>query len=157
MDAKALRPLLLGGLSVGVLDGLDAILFFGARGVPPIAVLQSIASGLLGRAAYRGGASTATLGVLLHFAIASAVVLTYYLAARRAPLLARRPWLYGPLYGLAVYCVMSFVVVPLSAAVTGPHSMPVVINGVLIHMLGVGLPSALAARAAERASRSGAD
>ncbi len=148
MDTRPLKALLLGGIAVGVLDLLDAVLFFGSRGVPAIAVLQSIASGLLGRAAYRGGMATAALGTLLHFGIAFAVVTTYYLASRRIPALAQRPWLYGPLYGLAVYCVMTFVVVPLSAASIGPPSLPVAVNGVLIHLLGVGLPSALAARAA---------
>jgi hypothetical protein len=133
---------------VGVLDLADALIFFGARGVPPRAVLQSIASGLMGRAAYRGGAATAALGTLLHCGIALAVVVTYYVASRRLPELVRRPWLYGPLYGLVVYGVMNYVVLPVSAAVVGPPSLAVVINGLLIHLLGVGLPSALAARAA---------
>lgn len=142
------RALLLGGVAVGVLDLLDAVLFFGARGVPPVAILQSIASGLLGRAAFRGGAATAALGVLLHFFIAFAVVAVYYVASRRFPALRRHPLVFGPLYGLAVYAVMNAVVLPLSAAAHGMPPLPVLINGLLIHVLGVGLPSALAARAA---------
>jgi uncharacterized membrane protein len=135
---------------VGVLDLLDALVFFGLRGVPPIRIPQSIASGLLGAAAYRGGAATAALGTLLHFLIAFAIVAVYHLASRRWPSLARRPWLWGPLYGLAVYLVMNLAVVPLSAAVVGPKTLPVVVNGVLIHLFGVGLPSALSARAVRR-------
>jgi hypothetical protein len=38
-------------------------------------------------------------------------------------------------------------VLPLSNAGRGPFVLPVVINGVLIHMFGVGLPAALFARA----------
>ena len=144
------RGLLWGTLAVGVLDLLDALVFFGLRGVPPIRILQSIASGLLGAAAYRGGAATAALGTLLHFLIAFAIVAVYHLASRRWPFLARRPWLWGPLYGLAVYLVMNLAVVPLSAAVVGPKTLPVVVNGVLIHLFGVGLPSALSARAVRR-------
>lgn len=142
------RALLLGGLTVGIVDLLDALLFFGARGVPPTAILHSIASGLLGRAAFRGGAATAALGVLLHFVIAFAVVAVYLAASARMAELGRQPLLYGPLYGLAVYAVMNAVVVPLSAAMDGPKPWPVLLNGVLIHMIGVGLPAALAARAA---------
>jgi uncharacterized membrane protein YagU involved in acid resistance len=143
------RAVLYGGLTVGVLDILDAFIFFGVRnGAPPARILQSIASGLLGREAYRGGMATAVLGALLHFFIAFIVVLTYYFASRRVPALARRPWLYGPLYGLAVYVVMNYVVLPLSAAATGTPSWPVLLNGLLIHALGVGLPSALFARRA---------
>jgi hypothetical protein len=137
-----------GALVVGVLDLLDALLFFGARGVPPVPILHSIASGLLGRAAFRGGAATAVLGVLLHFLIAFGVVAVYYAASRVMPRLRRQPLLYGPLYGLLVYAVMNVIVVPLSAAPDGPKPWPVLVNGLLIHMLGVGLPAALAARAA---------
>ena len=38
--------------------------------------------------------------------------------------------------------VMNAVVLPLSRAATGPRPLPVLLNGVLIHMLGVGLPAA---------------
>lgn len=137
-----------GALVVGVLDLLDALLFFGARGVAPVAILHSIASGLLGRAAFRGGVATAALGVLLHFVIALGIVAVYYAATRVLPALRRHPLLYGPLYGLAVYAVMNAIVVPLSAAAHGPKPLPVLINGLLIHMLGVGIPAALAASAA---------
>lgn len=143
-----MTALLLGGLAVGILDGLDAVVFFGLRGVTPMRVMQSIASGLLGSQAYRGGIATAALGILLHFGIALAVVAVYYLASRRLPVLSRHPLALGPLYGLLVYVVMNFLVVPLSAAVAGPRTLPVVINGLLIHALGVGLPAAVFARAA---------
>jgi hypothetical protein len=144
--------LLYGTVAVGVLDILDAFIFFGLRGVAPVRILQSIASGVLGRGAYQGGTGTALLGAFLHFVIAFGVVATYLGVSRVIPILARRPWLFGPIYGLAVYGVMNFVVVPISAAVVGSGSPPpaVLANGLLIHMLGVGLPSALVAQAAHR-------
>jgi hypothetical protein len=142
------HAILYGTLAVGILDLLDAFVFFGLRGVAPILIPQSIASGLLGRAAYDGGFGTAALGVLLHFFIAFGIVTTYVLASRQWPALARRPFVYGPLYGILVYGVMNLIVVPLSAAVVGSKTLPVVVNGLLIHMLGVGLPGALAARMA---------
>ncbi len=146
----AARALLLGTIAVGLLDITDAFVFFGLRGVSPVRILQSIASGLLGRDAYAGGAATATLGGVLHFFIAFCVVGVYLLASRRFESLARRPLLYGPLYGLAVYAVMYSIVIPLSAAGFGPRPAAVVANGLLIHLLGVGPPAALAARAAKR-------
>ena len=145
--------LVTGTLMVGVLDILDAFIFFGLRGARPVGILQSIASGVLGRAAYQGGLRTAALGLLLHFVIAFGVVATYLLATRLIPALNRRPWLYGLLYGVVVYAVMNLVVVPLSAAALGNGPTPLVVrvNGVLIHMFGVGLPAALvAARAGVR-------
>lgn len=137
-----------GGLTVGVLDGLDAVIFFGARGVAPTRIFQAIASGLLGRASFQGGLRTAVLGLFLHFSIATIIVATACLAARRAVGLVRRPLLAGSVYGVGVWLVMNFVVLPLSAVTRNSLSMPVVANGLLIHILGVGIPAVLWARAA---------
>jgi uncharacterized membrane protein YagU involved in acid resistance len=147
------RALLYGTLAVGILDGLDAVVFFGLRGAGtrPLVIFQAIASGLLGRSAFAGGWTTAALGVLLHFFIAFVVVLVFVLASKRLAVLRRAPIVMGLLYGIAVYLVMNRIVVPLSAAAGGGSPpWPVLVNGVLIHMFGVGLPASLAARAANR-------
>jgi len=52
---------------VGVLDILKPILFTSYKGGSAVRVLQSVASGALGREAYQGGLSTALLGLGLHF------------------------------------------------------------------------------------------
>jgi hypothetical protein len=146
--------LALGTLTVGTLDILDALIFFGLRGARPIRIFQSIAAGLLGReAAVQGGLATALLGGVLHYFIAFVIVALYFLASRRASILMRHPVPLGMLYGIGVYFVMNYIVIPLSAANPGSFSMPVFINGILIHAFGVGLPAALFARAA-RESRS---
>lgn len=141
------RALLWGTLIVGTADILDAFIFFGLRGTRPVRILQGIASGLLGRDSFSGGAATAALGAVLHYFIAFAIVWVFLAASRRLPDLARRPWLYGPLYGLVVYAVMNYVVIPLSLVTVRPKPLAVLANGLLIHMLGVGLPTALIARA----------
>lgn len=153
---RSSRAILYGTLVVGVLDALDAVVFFGLRGVRPIRIFQSIAAGVLGRAAFQGGLATAVLGACLHFFIAFVVVLTFYLASRRAPVLTRHAVVSGLLYGLVVYLVMNLVVVPLSAASAAPPSVPVLVNGLLIHAFGVGLPTALFVRAAGPGDGSGA-
>jgi len=146
------RAILYGGLTVGVLDGLDAIVFFGLRsGVGPLRIFQGIAGGLLGRdTAVAGGIATVLLGLVLHFTIATTVVAVGYALSRRFPFLTRRPFLWGPIYGIVVYLTMNLVVLPLSALHgTGlPHAPPVLLNGLLIHIIAVGTPSALFARAA---------
>jgi hypothetical protein len=139
-------------LAVAVLDILEPIVFYGFRGVPPIRIFQSVASGLLGREAYAGGVTSALLGAALHSFIASVVVIVYWLASRRLRVLTQRPLLYGVLYGLAVYAVMTFVVVPLSAIGGGLRipALPGLLNGIFAHIVCVGPPSAFAARAARR-------
>jgi hypothetical protein len=149
MALKLRNAMLLGALVVGSLDLLDAFVFFGLRGVAPIRIPQSIAAGLLGRAAFQGGLTSAALGVGLHFFNAFLIVTACCLIARMVPPLVRYPAIAAPVYGVAVYCVMNFVVIPLSNA-GGKFTfvLPVVANGVLIHIFGVGLPSVLFARAA---------
>jgi hypothetical protein len=144
------QAVLYGTLVVGTLDALDAIVFFSLRsGACPIRIFQGIAYGLIGPAARQGGLKTAALGVFLHYFIAFGIVLTYFLVSRSVRLLTRHPVIWGLLYGLVAYAVMNLVVLPLSK-VGGPSlpATPVLANGLLIHMFGVGLPSALFARAA---------
>jgi uncharacterized membrane protein YagU involved in acid resistance len=137
-----------------VLDISDAMIFFGIRvGAPPIRIFQSIAAGLLGREAARGGGlPTAILGGCLHFFIAFCIVSIFYLVSRRVEALTRHPVWFGMAYGIAVYFVMNLVVLPLSAVTPGtfPPPTPSLVNGLLIHAFGVGLPSALFARRARR-------
>jgi hypothetical protein len=147
---SGIQAVLYGTLVVGTLDALDAIVFFGLRsGAKPIRIFQGIAYGLIGPAARTGGLKTAALGVFLHYFIAFGIVLTYFLVSRRLRVLTRHPVICGLLYGIVAYAVMSLVVLPLSK-IGGPSmpATPVLANGLLIHMFGVGLPSALFARAA---------
>jgi hypothetical protein len=85
------QAVLCGTLAVGALDAIDAIVFFGLRGVTPIRIAHSIAAGVLGRAAFQGGLATALLGLCLHFFIAFIIVAVFYLASRRVPALTRHP------------------------------------------------------------------
>jgi uncharacterized membrane protein YagU involved in acid resistance len=67
--------------------------------------------------------------------------------------MTRRAVLAGLLYGICVYFVMNFVVLPLSAFPTQMTYTPVrmAIN-IVAHMVLFGLPIALATRTASRAS-----
>lgn len=147
------RAILWGGLFVGLFDILDAIIFFGIRnGVPPDRIFQSIARGLLGRDAFTGGAATVALGAVLHLFIATGIVATCVFLSQKLTGLATRPFVFGPLYGLAAFAVMNLVVLPLSAAGRAHFDALGLANGLLVHMLGVGMPSALAAREVRRSS-----
>jgi hypothetical protein len=143
-----------GGLAAGAIDIAYAAGFWYLRaGVPPTRIFQSVAAGLVGReAAVAGGAATAALGLALHFGIALVVGVVYFAAARHAAVLGRRPWLFGALYGVGVYGVMHYVVVPLSRAGGGRSNLLWDVLSILVHAVGIGIPVALAARAALRPS-----
>jgi hypothetical protein len=136
-----------GGLTAGLLDACDAVIFFGSRGARADRIAQTIASGVLGQASFEGGTATIVLGVLLHFAVATCIAAVFYLLATLLPALVRRPVVGGLGFGVAAYFVMSFLVVPLSRASTFDRialpPLPVLVNGVLGHAMLIGLPIAL--------------
>lgn len=141
------------GLTAGVLDILDPIVVFWFRGVSPMTILQSVATGLLGRDAYKGGAETALLGLGAHMAIMLVIAAIYLLASRRVAVLAQRPFICGPVYGLIVYIAMNYAVVPLSNAGMKPPAGIMILNQLFAHLVLVGIPIALWARWAAREAR----
>ena len=103
------RAILYGGLIVGTLDLIDAFVFFGLRsGAQPMGILHSIAAGFVGRDAARaGGMSTAFLGVVSHFLVATCIVTVYVLLSRVLPALRKQWVMCGLVFGVIAYFVMT--------------------------------------------------
>ena len=142
--------MLTGGLVAGICDITYACLFHGIKsGTAPARVLQSVAAGLLGKpASFQGGARTATLGLVLHFFIALSMALTYWAVARNWPLLWRK-WLpCGAFYGLLLFGIMNYVVIPLSATTGGSRDPVWLVLSILVHMFLIGVPIAYFVRRA---------
>jgi hypothetical protein len=139
-DTNMGRAILLGGLAAGVGDSILALVLYR---VSLVRIYQSIASGLLGRAAYDGGVSTAALGLFLHFFIATKAAAVYVGASRYLPVLVRQAVPCGLAFGVAVYFFMKYVVLPLSAV---PRLGPFEPAAMIGHALLVGLPIAVLAR-----------
>lgn len=108
---------LYGGFVAGSLDILAAALI---NRVDPLIIMRAIASGLLGRAAFQGGLPVAALGLLLQWAMSLLIAAIFVFAAGRMSWLSQRWITAGLLYGVVVFAVMEYVVVPLSAAAK-PH------------------------------------
>ncbi len=136
------RGILWGGLGAGLGDSVLALALYP---VPLLVIYQSVASGLLGREAFRGGLPTATLGMALHFFIATTAASVYVGASRSLPLLLLRPVPCGLGFGTAVYFFMKYLVLPLSAV---PRLSPFEPAAMIGHALLVGLPIAFFARRA---------
>jgi len=109
------RAILTGGALGGLLDILFAISFAGYNGLPPERLLQVVASGALGKAAFTGGMPAAAFGLACHFALSFVWMAIFFVAARRVPALADKPLLAAVGYGLLVFFTMRLVVLPLSA------------------------------------------
>jgi len=143
-ETKDYRAILWAGLIAGTLD-ITAASVVGTllRGGNPVRVLQSVASGLLGRDAFQGGAAAAALGLVLHFVIAFGAATVYFAASRKLRFMVEHAVVCGLLYGVAVYAFMNSVVVPLSAA---PFQIPYKPLGLIIHLFCIGLPIGLIVR-----------
>jgi uncharacterized membrane protein YagU involved in acid resistance len=138
---------LVGGLIAGALDILFAITFaYVEGGVPPMSLLQTVASGVLGKASYEGGAGAAALGLALHFLISLLFAAAYVLASRRIEVLTKHPVIAGAVFGIGVFLVMRLVVLPLSAFPHPVRFRPLAsVLDLLSHMFLFGVPIALAA------------
>ena len=141
--ANAATAITMAGLTCGAMDITAALLVYGAMGLPPVRLLQGIAGGVLGPKTFEGGASTATLGLFLHFVITFGAATAYFAASQALPILLQQAALCGALYGIAVYFFMNRIVVPLSHATKYPFSMKMMVIGLVIHIFCVGLPIAL--------------
>lgn len=145
---RAFQTIVYGGLAIGVLDFLDATLYFGLySGAPFQRVWQGVSSGLLGgEAARAGGWNTALLGIFLHFVVAFCVAAVYFAGARNIPFMVRQPVISGLIFGVLAHLVMKYVVIPLSAiGVIVPYTFPNFLNSVIGHAVLVGLPVAMIA------------
>lgn len=151
---RALDTILYGGLVVGILDGLFALIFYGLiLGIQPLRIFQSVASGLLGKAAYEGGTQTFVLGILLHFVVATCIAAVYYVASLKLPVLIHHAVVCGLIYGLIAYLGMNYVVIPLSAIGLRPFSFRTFLPAFIAHAFLVGLPIALLARRSAQANQ----
>lgn len=147
---RAFVPVLAGGLVAGTLDITYACVFWAIRrGTPPLRIFQSVAKGVLGPPTFEGGAATAALGLFLHYFIAVTMSVAFYLVARRWTTLVERPVLFGAAYGLVLYAVMTYIVVPLSLARGGGSGGALWVGlSIVAHALLIGVPIALFARRA---------
>jgi len=139
---SAVRAIFWAGLLCGVLDIGFVIIYYHEAG--PQRILQSVASGLLGRtASTSGGWPTALLGLFLHFVISYGAAGVYYTASRYLVFLTRQALLSGVLYGAAVWLFMQLVVLPLSAVPPKSFPPPAWLPVFLAHLTCVGPPIAL--------------
>ncbi|WP_416305532.1 hypothetical protein [Neptunicella sp. SCSIO 80796] len=146
-NKSTLVLIFIAGFTVGTLDMFYACLFWDIKAdVSPLRIFQSVAAGLLGQQSFQGGYATAALGLGLHFLIAILMAATYIVATLRLAWLNTSPYLYGSLYGAALYSIMHFIVLPLSAAGPSTPDTIWITLTVLVHMLLVGVPIALFAR-----------
>ncbi|HWA01044.1 MAG TPA: hypothetical protein VG841_12095 [Caulobacterales bacterium] len=147
---KALKAILVGGLIAGALDITYACVVYGLKfDLPPSRIFQSVAAGWIGRDAARaGGLPTVLLGAVSHFSIAILMAAAYVIVSRWLPILLKRPLIMGALYGVLLFAIMNYIVVPYSARHGEPPTQidEAFLIALFPHVALVGPAIALAAR-----------
>jgi uncharacterized membrane protein YagU involved in acid resistance len=144
-------PSFSGGFIAGSIDLVYACSFHNiASGVPPRRVLQAIGSGLFGNASFEMGYASAAAGFVAHYVILIVAAAIYFFASRQVALLRRHAYLGGVIFGLAIYCTMNYIVLPLSAAPQFRSTAIAAISNFAVHVLLLGPAIALVVRRFDR-------
>ncbi len=125
----AWRMVLAAGAAAATLDMVYActVLYF-RHGMNSQRVMQSIASGFYGQAAYSGGWATAAVGFVAHYFILIVAAWWFFLASKYLRVLRERAVACGIAYGAAIYGTMNFIILPLSNAPFGSKSFDLAIT-----------------------------
>lgn len=126
----------------GSLDILLAILWYAVlqKQTTALKILQSIASGLFGMQAYRGGMRMALVGLSLHYFITLLFVSFYFVIYPTFTPLKKYPFAAGILYGLAIWMLMNLIVLPFTFRSLGTPDLSSAITGAMIVVTAISLP-----------------
>ncbi|HEY3947421.1 hypothetical protein [Phenylobacterium sp.] len=142
---KVAAAILGGGFMAAAFDFFAAMLIYHGTAS---GVAKAIAKGWYGAAVKTMPPMVEVIGIASHYFILITAAAIFTLASLRLSILRRYAWISGPLFGVGIYIVMHFVIVPLSQAAGGssPKGLAFVeeFGG---HMFVIGLPIALWARA----------
>ena len=150
-NSGAVRAVMVATIIAGTLDILASFTFAVMAGGSPLGVLRGIAGAIVDPELYRLYRVPAAIGLGLHFAIMTAMAGTYMLIASRLWMLNRLPVLGGVGYGVMLWIIMFWFVLPRRWPTLFPSADPTDIAMQLgSHIMFVGLPIAIIASRARR-------
>ena len=133
-------------LLTGTLDALAAILI--SNKIPPAVIFKFIASGWFGREAMSGGTSMVLYGLIFHYLIAALFTVTLFWPYPWVIKVLKNKYLIGIIYGLAIWVIMNYIVLPMTNIPKGGHARLELISqlkGIAALVICIGLPVALIA------------
>jgi hypothetical protein len=144
--SPALKTILTAGFLAGLLDCTAAMAHsYFWNDVTPDRVWKYVASGAVGMSAFSGGGGTVALGLFFHFLIAFIFTVVFFYLYPAISKLRLPVVITGMLWGLVVWNVMHWIVVPMSSVPPrkAPFDLVKALPQLGIHMFLVGLPMAL--------------
>jgi len=137
-----LRTIVMMGLIVGTLDITSAFISFAIQtGKNPVTVLRFIAAAAFGK---EGLPDTAMIvwGLVFHYIIAFSWTILFFTIYPRLLFMQRNRIVTGILYGVVIWLVMNFIVLPLTKLPPLPFRPLQAFIGVSILIIAIGLPLA---------------
>lgn len=130
----------------GVGDLWSAFALAGLRGKSPADVLRGVASGPFPSMASAGDLGAA-VGTGVHFSIMAVMAAAFLVIFSRVQALRKHPIVVGAIYGVILYGVMYWIVLPLRFPEIFPQTEPQrVANALFSHVVCVGVPMGLMGR-----------
>lgn len=135
------KTVFLAALLVGSLDIIAALVnFYSKTGRDPVIVLKYIARAVVGKEAYSGGNAMAVLGLLLHFLVAFIWTFFFFFIYPKLKLSSVNRILVGIVYGILIWIIMNYVILPMTKVPGGPFSLKQAAVDTLILIGAIGLP-----------------
>ena len=130
------------GLIVGTFDAIAASVFsYGFSGASPDRVFRYVPSGVFGKDALTGGMSVAAWGLFFHYIVASGWTALFYFLYPKINVMSSSKYVAGIAYGLFIWLMMNFVVVPLSNVPPSVFHFTIrTAVMIMIHMFIIGVP-----------------
>jgi hypothetical protein len=128
-------------LFVGTLDILAAfLLYFLQTGKNPVGILNFIASGIFGKAAFSRGNLMPMAGLFFHYVIALAFTVFFFMIFIKLNKILKNKLLIGIIYGVFIWVVMNTIIGPLSNIPKRSFDMINAILNILILITCMGIP-----------------
>ncbi len=102
--------------------------------------MKYVASGIFGKEAFSGSNMMIIAGLVLHYSIAFAFTIFFFLLFPKIKAFSKNWILTGILYGIFIWIVMNLIVVPLSNIGSRPFTLVNALINVIILIVCIGLP-----------------
>lgn len=142
------KAILAAGFITGTLDALAASMsyYINTGGKGPAGVFKFVASGAFGPQALSGSSLMVGYGLFFHYLFAFGFTVIFFILYPVASKIIRSGLVVGGMYGIVVWLIMNFIVMPLSRVPqTNPSAQQRLIGCIIIFFC-IGLPLALFAQ-----------
>jgi hypothetical protein len=129
------------GLLTGGLDAIAAICW--NYKIKAASIFKFIASGVFGKAAFKGGSGMVLWGLLFHFIIAYSFTIVFYLLYPSFIRILMNKYVTAVVFAAITWIITNLLVVPLSRIGWRPMSPGFILTGFFILIFTIGLPIAL--------------